>query len=385
MVDFSDLLILMVVVWTAGKVFRIFNLPMIFGELIGGIIVGPALLNLVNADSELIKMIAEFGIFFLMLHAGLETDPKKLLKSGKKSMLIALGGALLPFVGGYYASILFGHPPATAFFVGMGISITAIPIAARLFKEHKMLNSEAGNLTVGAAIINDIFAFILFSIALSVAENGQAELIPVLILALKAIAFFALVIYGGMKISPFMNRIIHFNNKGFTLTLIIALLMGLIAEKIGLHMILGAFLAGLFIREEVIDKRTFEKIEDRIYGLSYSFFGPIFFASLAFHLDFSTLRQAPVFLSALFLVAVLGKLIGSSGAALLLGVGKRESLAIGTAMNSRGAVELIVALIGLEKGIIDEATFSLLVFVSFASTVFSIVTFQLAAKRLKAG
>jgi Kef-type K+ transport system membrane component KefB len=383
MIDFTDLLILMVVIWTAGKVFRKFKLPIIFGELIGGVIVGPMLLNIVHADSELIKIIAEFGIFFLMLHSGLESNPDELLSSSKKSVLIALGGALLPFLGGYYTTLAFGYPAATAFFVGMGISISAIAISARLFKDYNMLNSKVAHMSLGAAIIDDILALILFSVAINVAETGHIELIPLLVLLAKVIAFFTVVIYGGNKIAPFMNRIIYFKNKGFTLTLIIALLMGLIAEAIGLHMIIGAFLAGLFIREEVIDKRVFDKIEDRIYGLSYGFFGPVFFASLAFHLDFSAITSAPLFLTAIIVVAILGKVIGSGGPARLLKLSNTESLAIGVSMNSRGAVELIIASIGLSMGIIDQKIFSILILMAFFTTVFSIVTMHPIAIKLK--
>ncbi len=384
MVDFTDLLILMVVIWTAGKVFRQFNLPVIFGELIGGIIVGPALLNLVAIDSEVIKVVAEFGIFFLMLHSGLESDPDELLQSSKRSIPIALTGTFIPFIGGYLTSIWFGYPPVTAFFVGMGISLSAIAIAARLFKDHKMLNTKVAHMSMGAAIMGDIIGLILFSLAISFAETGVVELVPTLTLLAKVMAFFVIVIWGGNKISPHMNRVIQFKNKGFTLTLIIALLMGMIAEAIGLHMIIGAFLAGLFIREEVIDEKVFEKIEDRIYGLSYSFFGPVFFASLAFHLDFSALYTAPLFMSAILAVAILGKLVGSwMSTGLIMKMKPLHSLTVGLALNNRGAVELIIASIGLQLGIIDKEIFSILIIMSFVTTVISIVAFQPVAKRLK--
>ncbi|MBU0706572.1 cation:proton antiporter [Patescibacteria group bacterium] len=383
MIDFTDLLILMVVIWTAGKIFRFLNLPVIFGELIGGIIVGPVIFNLVHIDSELIKVVAEFGIFFLMLHSGLETNPDRLLKAGKKSIMIAFGGALLPFFGGYLTSILFGYPPVTAFFVGMGISISAIAIGARLFKDHNMLNSQVANFSLGAAIIDDIIALILFSLALNFAEKGVVEFVPIIYMLVKVIAFFVIVIWGGNKISPHMNRVIQFRNKGFTLTLIMALLLGLIAEAIGLHMIIGAFLAGLFIRGEVLDKRVFAKIEDRIYGMSYSFFGPIFFASLAFHLDFNAFFETPYFMLAIVLVAIFGKMIGSGIITGILKMKPMESLAVGLALNNRGAVELIVASIGLQMGIIDKNIFSILVIMAFVTTVFSIVAFQPVAKRLK--
>lgn len=382
MIDFSDLLILMVVVWTIGKVFRAFKLPMVFGELLGGVIVGPILLNLVDPNSELIKIIAELGVFFLMLHSGLETDPKELLQSSKKSFLIGIGGVILPFLSAFYLAQTFGQSVEASFFLGIGASVSSIPITARIFKDCKIQKTKVGHIAMGSAIFEDIIALILFSVVLNIAEVGTVDTLQLLKLIGTIVAFFGIVIWGGMKISPFMNRIIYFNNKGFTVTLIIALLMGLIAEAIGLHMIIGAFLAGLFIREEVIDSKTFTKIEDRIYGLSYGFFGPIFFASLAFHLDFSALKVMPVFFIAIMAVAILGKIIGSGGIARLLGMNPKESLLIGLAMNNRGAIELIIASIGLELGIIDVPVFSIMVMMAFITTVVSVFSIPPLAKKL---
>jgi Kef-type K+ transport system membrane component KefB len=161
--------------------------------------------------------------------------------------------------------------------------------------------------------------------------------------------------------------------------------MGLIAEAIGLHMIIGAFLAGLFIREEVLDEKVFAKIEDRIYGMSYSFFGPIFFASLAFHLDFSAFKTVPFYLIAVLVVAILGKILGSWMITAFYKMKTMESLAIGLALNNRGAVELIVASIGLQMGIIDQDIFSILIIMAFVTTILSIVAFQPVARRLKEG
>lgn len=383
MPDFHDLLILMVVIWTVGKIFRSIGLPVVFGELMGGILVGPAMLGVVHTDSEVIKVLAELGIFFLMLHAGLETDHKELFKSSKKSILIALGGVVLSLIGGYYVAQAFGQNLEASLLIALALSISAIALAARIFKDTKILNYRVAHLTMGAAIISDIVALILFSLVLNLAEAGSVQFVPLLILLAKVVAFFVIVIWGGMKSAKFMNKLIYFGNKGFTLTLIIALVMGLIAEAIGLHMIIGAFLAGLFMHEEVIDERVFAKIEDRVYGLAYGFFGPLFFASLAFHLDLTAFKTAPLFLLAVVVVAILGKVIGSGGMARLLKINFHESMIIGLAMNNRGAVELIIASIGLQKGIIDQTVFSILVITAFITTVFSILTTTPLANKLK--
>lgn len=383
MPDFLDLLILMVVIWTAGKIFRTMGLPVVFGELVGGILVSPAVFGLIEVDSEMIKVLAELGVFFLMLHAGLETDHKELFASSKKSLLVAIASIILPTVGGFYVAQLFGQPLITSLFIGMALSTSAIALGVRLMKDIGLNNTKLAHLTLGAAVMCDIVALILFSLVINLFEQGSIEVLPVLIMLLKVSAFFAVVIYLGTKTSKFMNKIIYFGNKGFTLTLIIALLMGLIAEAIGLHIIIGAFLAGLFIREEALDKKVYDKIEDRIYGLAYGFFGPIFFASLAFHLDFSAITSHPYFLIAIITTAIVGRLIGAGGVAHFMKMRWEESMIVGLVMNNRGAVELIIASIGLSMGIIDETIFSILVLMAFVATMFSILVATPLAKRLK--
>ena len=371
----------MVIVWVMGKIFRMLKLPVLFGELVGGIIVGPMVLGIVDPESLTIEVLAELGIFFLMLHSGLESDPKELLHSSKKSILVALGGVIVPFITGYFISRAFGQTNTESLFIAMGLSITAIAISARLFKDYKIQKTKTAHITMGAAIIDDILALILFSVILGLVETGEVLFMPILMMLLKTAAFFAIVIFVGFKTGKYMDKFLR--RKGFTFSLIVALALGLIAEWIGLHMIIGAFLAGLFIREEVINEKTFNKIEDRIYGLSYSFLGPIFFTSLAFHLDFTAIFTRPWFLAAIVGIAILGKVVGAGGAALMQKIKFKESLVIGLAMNSRGAVELIIASIGIQQGIIDKDIFSILVIMAFVTTFFTIFTMKPLAKHIK--
>ena len=131
------------------------------------------------------------------------------------------------------------------------------------------------------------------------------------------------------------------------------------------------------------EEEVYNKIEDRVFGLSYSFLAPVFFASLAFHLDFSALSTHFVFFVAIFLIALISKIVGSGLVAYWTGMNKIESLGIGLAMNSRGAVELIIATIGLQAGIIDKEIFSVLVLVSFGTTLISILGMKPLAKKIR--
>lgn len=369
---------MMVVVYTVGRIFRYLKLPVLFGELVGGIIVGPVLLGLVQPGDELIHVIAELGIFFLMLHSGLETDPRDLMKSFKDSLFVAIGSTIFPFILAYFVTRSFGYDVVASLFVAIGAAITAIALCVRLFKDYKLQKTKAFHVSMGASMIGDIFALIMFSAILGIVDMQAAGTIElnmilqtIVVMVAKVALFFGIVMWVGFKLAKYLSKLIYSGYRGFTVTLIIALLLGLFAEAIGLHIIIGAFLAGLFIREEIIDETAFHKIEDRVYGLAYFFFGPVFFASLAFHLDFTVFQTDPWYLLAIIVVSVLGKLIGASSIARVLKMNKWESLSVGVAMNSRGAVELIIASIGLQLGVIDKTIFSALVIMAFVTTLLS--------------
>jgi Kef-type K+ transport system membrane component KefB len=383
--EIESLFLIMAVVWGTGMVFRRLKLPILLGELLAGLVFGPALFG-VFQDNETIRVLAELGIFFLMLHAGLETNPKDLLHSSKASVAIAAGGVVLPLLLGYGVAIYFGYSGIQAAFIGLALSITAISVTTKIFKDFKFSKSKIAHLVMGAAIIDDIVAFLLLSIILGiVAGGGVIAPLEILWLVGKVVLFFGGVILAGTKFIPVFNKI--FSDKGykaFTFTLIIALAFGVFAEQIGLHYILGAYLAGLFVKEEIIHPEVYRKIEDRLFGLSYSFLGPIFFVSLGFHVDFGVFSDpvALPFLIAITAAAIIGKVVGAGGMAYFSGQKTKESMIVGFSMNGRGAVELILAVIGLELGLIDETIFSVLVFMAFFTTLMTPIILKYLLKSL---
>lgn len=381
MEDFHALLILMVVVWGMGKLFRMLSFPVVFGELLGGILVGPLVLNLVDPGSVSIKVLAELGIFFLMLHAGLETDPQALLKGSKKAILVAIGGVLFPLLGGFYVSQFLGYDVVKSLFIGTAISATSIAISVRILKDCQIRNTKFANKVLNAALISDILILIILSAIIKLVENGAVNAWELTFLLAKIILFFAVVITAGFKLSKYSGT--FFKNKGFTFTLIVALFLGLLAEWIGLHVIIGAFLAGLFIHEEILYGKTYKKIEDRIYGLSYGFLGPIFFTSLAFNIDFKGLGEAPWLFLILFCVAFFGKFLGSFLMAIVQKIKTKKAVLLGFTMNSRGAVDLVIISLGLKYRIIDQQIFSILIVLAFATTLLAIISMRILKRHVR--
>jgi Kef-type K+ transport system membrane component KefB len=201
---------------------------------------------------------------------------------------------------------------------------------------------------------------------------------------LKVAAFFGISHFIGMMLYPKFSKYFSSRDaKGFTFALIMALLFGVMAEMAGLHIILGAYMAGLFVREGIVSKELFQKINDRFVSITYGFLGPIFFVSLSFHIDFSVLTTHLLPLSILLLAAIVGKLVGSGTGALIGKMNKGEAMVIGAAMNGRGAVELIIASIGLQMGIIDNIYFSILIVIAFLTTLMPPISLHLLLKKVK--
>ena len=314
-----NLILILTAAWFMGRVFARFGLPVVLGELLAGLILGPPLLGIVNA-SEPIELLAEFGIFFLMFHAGLEMDPKEAVEHIWPSIAVALGGFILPFVLGYFTCRIFGGTAFQSLFVGMGLSITAIAVQARILHDMQIHNTSIGHIIIGAAIVDDILALVTLSILLGLAESGTFQVIEVSFVFFKVAAFFALTILIGQFIIPrFVRKLDDREAKTFTFALIAALVMAYLAELAGLHLIIGAFLAGQFVRKEIIDQGFYQKINDRFYSLSYGFLAPIFFVSLSFHLQLKWEWPIIIFTLTITLIAIMGKLIGCGVGAFIYG------------------------------------------------------------------
>ncbi len=387
------IVIILTLAWFLGRVFARFGLPVVMGELLAGLILGPPLLGIVNA-SEPIELIAEFGIFFLMFHSGLEMDPKEAVEHIWPSIAVALGGFVLPFTLGFFTCMMFGGSVYQSLFVGMGLSITAIAVQARILHDMQIQNTTIGHIIIGAAIVDDILALVSLSILLSLAESGKVEAIHISFVVFKVVAFFAFTIFIGQFIIPkIIRKLDDREAKTFTFALISALLVGYFAEQAGLHLIIGAFLAGQFVRKEIIDKGFYQKINDRFYSLSYGFMAPIFFVSLSFHLHFHWKWPFILFTLTITLIAIIGKLIGSGAGAFLYGHKFWGSAIIGCGMNGRGAVEMVVAAVVIKlsdkliasktisEPLLTQDQFSALICMAFITTVIAPLSLKWTVKK----
>lgn len=400
------LLVFLIVTRVFGEISERLGQPALLGELISGICLGmlvhhynqtfPVLAGL--AENEVFKAITELGIFFLMLLGGIELSPVKLFKASKGAFIVASGGMLLPFAlglgFGYLVLPESAIQTAQALFLGTVMAVTAVPVSIKALMDLGKLDTRVGQTIVSAAVIDDILSLILLAVLTCFMQSGSIPgLMSLALLLGKVILFFVLSSGLGLFLFPAIGRYLGRSQAEefqFSVLLIAAMAYALLAESLGMHFILGAFLAGLFFRRTTISAKSYDDIHSKMSGITTGFLAPIFFASIGMHLDLQAIQEIPGFVIALIVIAGIGKVVGAGSCARMTGMTNQESLAVGAGMNARGAVELIIANIALQAGIFNlpepvppvvEFMFSAVVIMAIVTTLITPPTLKFALKQ----
>ena len=351
------------------------------------------------ANGDLFAGLADLGMFFLMLLAGIRMEPLDFATSSRSAIFIALGGMLVPVAAGFGLGILVlpdsSHKIAQCLFLGVALAITAVPVAVRMFMDLGALESRVGKAVIAAAIWDDVLSLFLLALLLAAISGdgtGAFSFGGLLQVIGKVLLFFAVTLPVGLYVFPLVGRYfrhLSFPEVDFTMLLVGALAYGVFAEYMGLHIIIGAFLAGMFFHPKVVDAEIYDRVEQQMSGITRGFLAPIFFVSVGFTLDFSVVAQVPVFVVSLTLLALASKVIGSGFPAYWAGFSKRESMLVGIGMSGRGAVELIIAGVALEAGLFSQPTtpdaivqglFSAIVIMAIVTTIATPIALRLLWK-----
>ncbi|HYQ58045.1 MAG TPA: cation:proton antiporter [Draconibacterium sp.] len=359
--------------YLGGIGIRKIGYPAILGELLIGIILGPALLGWLEY-SETVKVLAEIGIILLMVYIGMEIDFRDLKKASWAGLLAAVGGFFVPFVLGYFAIVWSGGTPIAGLFVAIAIGVTSLATKSRILIDLKLLNTRIAYVLMAGALISDTLALVIFSGITNFAETNVVNFQQLLLIGGKILVFFGLTISIGVFFLPRLGKYITRSGMKnstayFTLILIVTFGYCELAELAGMHSILGAFMAGLFIKDNLFPKTISKELHKAFYDVSIGFMAPIFFVTAGFFVDVTVFQTDLGLLILVTSLAIVGKIVGTALFYLPSGNGWREGLTIGTGMNGRGAVEIIIAEIGLEMGIIDKTIFSILVFMAIFTTL----------------
>jgi Kef-type K+ transport system membrane component KefB/Trk K+ transport system NAD-binding subunit len=369
-----NLLLVLLAAWIAGTLVTRVGYPSIFGELVVGIILGPPLLGLLES-SEALSVLAELGVLLMMLYIGMEIDVKELYKASWGGFLAAIGGFITPFALAYVVvTLLFNGTTMAGLFVGIAAGVTSLATKSRILSDLKLLDTRIAHVMMAGALIADTLSLIVFAAIISLADVGTLEVGRLLVVGAEVTAFFVVSVFMGLKVFPIAWRWVSrwgFANRTFyaTFILLITLLFAELAELAGLHAILGAFLAGLFIREGIsVERRLAGELTELVRDVSIGFLAPVFFVMAGFQVSLDVFTNSLPLLLTIIGVATVGKIVGTASFYLFSGNGWREGITIGAGMNGRGAVEIIIAEIALRAGIISQEIFSVLVFMAIFTT-----------------
>lgn len=366
-----DLALILISTKLFGLITKKVRMPQVVGALVAGVILGPAVLNVLS-ETEFIQKLAELGVIVLMFTAGLETDINQLKKTGKASFIIAVLGVIIPLVGGFFIANIFNkgndvNAILQNVFIGIILTATSVSITVETLKEMGKLKTRAGNAILGAAIIDDILGIIALTITTSLADPS----INVIIVLAKIVMFF---IFAGLAGYLFHWAFIKLDERyqrdlrRFVIfAFVFCLLLSFSAEEFfGVADITGAFIAGLVIS----DSNRSNYLNSRFETLSYMLLSPIFFASIGIKVQLTAMTKTIfIFAILLLIVAILSKVFGCALGAKLCKYSNRESIQIGTGMISRGEVALIVANKGIAMGLMLPEFLAPVVIVVVVTTI----------------
>jgi Kef-type K+ transport system membrane component KefB/mannitol/fructose-specific phosphotransferase system IIA component (Ntr-type) len=373
-----------------GELAQRWGQPSVLGELLAGILLGPALCGRLlpelseylfprdGATHSVLEGIRTLAVALFLMVAGLEVDLSTAFRRGRVALSVGVAGIAAPFALGLGAALI--HPPAMGFepggsvwifalFLATALSISALPVIAKTMMDLYLYKTEFGMTVIAAAILNDLVGWMVFATLLGAARPGAASGASGIVIL--TLAFAALVLSAGRwaihRVLPWIQAHTSWPAGVLTFSIVLALLGAALTDWIGIHAVFGAFLAGVALGDSShLRQRTRATISEFIS----SFFAPLFFASIGLSVDF--LSHFDAGLCALVLaIACLGKVLGCGAGARLAGLTRHESWAIGFALNARGSMEIILGLTALRAGLIGERMFVALVVMALVTSLMS--------------
>ena len=367
--DILQLTIVLIASLIATLVSRRLKIPAVVGQMLVGILIAPSVLGLVHSG-HVLEVMSEIGVILLMFLAGIESDLTVLKKNFKASMLVAVGGVIVPLIAFGLVAFGFGYGISTSFFYGIVFAATSVSITVEVLQEY-------GSIILGAAVVDDILAVLILSIFTSFKNGGSGS--HLFIQFLLELLFFAFLFLVHKLIPRFWKFVqkLPIANKNTIVALIICLGLSLLADSVGMSAVIGSFFAGLAISQTEVS----HKIEEYTSAIGYVIFIPVFFVLIAISVQFDSLIHHPWTILLFTFLAILTKFIPAYfvGKASKLSTG--ESMLIGTGMISRGEMALIVAQIGLTSAIITDEVYSELVIVIILATVLAPFLIKMVLKK----
>lgn len=357
-----DLTLILLATTVVGHYCTRIGIPAVIGQLLVGVIVGPAMLGWLSL-THLLESFAEIGVIILMFIAGLESDLQLLKRYLKPSVLVALLGVLIPVAGVYLVGMAYQLNTVESLFISVIFAATSVSISVEVLKEMNALNSREGTTILGAAVVDDVLAVIILSVLISTtgtAVGTTAASSNLLLTTLEQLVYFAAIYFVVRWLAPYMVQIgqrLMIPMGSTLMAIILCFGMAYVAELVGLSDVVGAFFAGIAISQTSAK----ETVDHHIEPVGYALFIPVFFVSIGLNMSFNGLGKQLGFIAVLTVVAVLSKQLGAGAGAKLAGFTGASSLAVGAGMVSRGEMALIIAQIGYQAKLMSASRYSAIV------------------------
>jgi Kef-type K+ transport system membrane component KefB len=355
---------LLIAAKVAGWLCHSLRIPGVLGQLVVGVVAGPSLLGWVHLDPVL-NSFANIGVILLMFMAGLETDMKQMRRVGGAAFISASMGVILPFLAGMIFALALGYSLPVSLFLGTLLTATSVSVSAQTLKDLGKLTTKEGTTILGAAVIDDVLGLVVLSLILAFAL-GQNPVWAILRMVVYFPVAYLLGHYGFPALSRWLPRMLALEARiGMVLALI--LLYAWSAQSLGnVAAIIGAYIAGILVSRTAMR----EWVHDGISKMGYALFVPLFFVCVGIEANFQSVGHVSLFLLTGFIgIAVVTKVVGCGGGALMCRFNAREALTVGVGMISRGEVALITASIGLQAGLITSSLFSIVILISLVTTL----------------
>jgi Kef-type K+ transport system membrane component KefB len=392
--EFLHIVISLGVLLFAAKIFaELFarlKLPIVLGELVAGILVGPFALGglpLFNGEpivvlDETVKHIGEISAIVILFIAGLEITPREFLRGGAASFTVGSLGVIVPFFVGYYVFTLYGLAALESVLVATALTATSIAISVQVLSELGKMQTKEARLILGAAIVDDILAIAALSVVTTMVQTGNTapDILEITFLILKILGLFVVLLVGAVILVP---RILHverlWRSEGSVEGITTAAFFGAagIAAFIGLSPIVGAFSVGM----AVASTRVIKQIGEYVSKLEI-IFAPLFFAIIGAQVDLRGINLDVLYLAGLIVaIAIITKLIGCGIPSILFLKDRTKAMKVGIGMISRGEVGLIIAGLGVSSGVLASDTYTSIIIMVAATTIITPIWLKIVYKK----
>ncbi|MDZ4667549.1 MAG: cation:proton antiporter [bacterium] len=370
-----------------GEFFRKFKMPLVVGELIAGIVLGPSLIGHyfpkvsqlfftnINHASYALNGIINISIIMLLFVAGMELNLSLIRQQGKAAFTTSVLGLIIPLTLGFFSAFygyeLYGNNSsdkiAFSLFIGTAMAISALPVIARTLIDLNLFRTKIGSIIITAAMFNDLVGWILFSMIMGMLKGSANH--SVLLTLLYTLSYAVLMLTLGRflinKSLPWAEKNFSWPGGFLSLSLGLAFLGAAFTEYIGLHAIFGAFIMGIAVGDSV---HVTEKTKDIVNQFVTNIFAPFFFISIGFKVDFINHFDWKI-TGLVVSLAFIGKIAGGYFGAKLGGLTNKESLAIGFGLNARGAMEIILATLALQAKLIGEDLYVAIIIMAVVTSI----------------